>query len=200
MRAADRVFYGAERVSGGYWVRKFGRDEGVRAAQCLDVYILGWVTAEVAFFVFSPEHLPLLFGGAAIYRLLEIAVVFVNALLFDARRFELRYPALAPYKVQSGERTVVLYVVLFLEIPLLFGIIYFVLRAQFAHLPHAVDALAFSVGTLTTLGDPSGVTHGASRGWRFLPLGEVLVGFLVGVIVLGRVISVLPPVGSRDRE
>jgi hypothetical protein len=196
MRVLDRAFGAAEHASGGYWVRKLGADEGVKAAQWLDAYILAWLAAEIAFFVVSPKTLPLLFAIPALYRLLEVVQVFVNAVLFDARRFGRKYPGARPYKVQSGERTLVQYVVLFLEIPLLFGVFYFVQRGHFANICSAADALAFSVGTVATLGDPSGATHAAIGGWRFLPLFEVLTGFLVGVIVLGRVLAVLPPVST----
>ena len=42
---------------------------------------------------------------------------------------------------------------------MLFGIIYFLLRSHFQNFHDASDALAFSLGTLTTLGDPSGTMH-----------------------------------------
>lgn len=199
MRQLDALFAFAERASGGYWVRRLGRDDDIKAAQWLDAYVFAWVTLELGFLAVSPRGLPVLFAIPAGYRLLEIAQVFVNGLLFDARRFEAKDPKGRRYKVQSGERTVVQYVVLFLEIPLLFAIFYFLLRHCFEDVTDATDALAFSFGTLTTLGDPSGESHVATGGWRFLPLGEVMFGFLVGVIVLGRVISVLPPVGALDR-
>lgn len=169
--------------------------------QWLDAYVAVWVALEIAFYVAGPRGLPWLFAIPAIYRLVEITQVFVNGLLFDERRWESddATARLGKYNVLSAERTVVLHVILFLEIPLLAGVFYFLLRDQFGSIDTTADALAFSIGTLTTLGDPSGAKHDAVGGWRFLPLGEVLYGFLAGVIVLGRVISLLPAIGARDR-
>ena len=118
-------------------------------------------------------------------------------MLFDAPRWTKANGG--EYTVESGERTLVQYVALFLEIPLLFGVLYFQLRDQF-HLTTHLDALAYSIGAITTAGDPGAPAARlpVSGEWRFLPLGEVLCGFLVGVIVLGRVISVLPPLRGRQ--
>jgi hypothetical protein len=165
-------------------------------AQWLDLYILLCLAAEIAFFIAGPSRLAWLFWILAGYRLLEITRVFVTGVLFDESNWERQ--GLGEYTVLSAERTMVQHVLLFLEIPLLCGIFYFLLRDDFG-LQSSWDALAYSIGTLTTLGDPSGATHAAEGGWRFLALAQVLYGFLAGVIVLGRVISLLPPVKAWDR-
>lgn len=164
-------------------------------AQWLDLYIVLCLAAEIAFIV-GPSGLAWLFWILAGYRLLEITRVFVTGVLFDETNWERQ--GHGEYNVLSAERTMVQHVLLFVEIPLLFGIFYFLLGDDFA-LQSSWDALAYSIGTLTTLGDPSGATPEAVGEWRFLPLGEVLYGFLAGVIVLGRVISLLPPIGAWDR-
>jgi hypothetical protein len=87
------------------------------------------------------------------------------------------------------------YIVLFLETPLLFGVLFFTWRTAFGLKTH-LDALAYSIGALTAAGNAAP----PPSQWRFLALAEVLYGFLLGVVVLGRVISVLPPLGGLNRR
>ncbi len=122
----------------------------------------------------------------ATWRIADILVVAVNLNVFD----RLRRGSTATHRVASLTRTVVLSFVNYLELFILFGLIYachtdLLARPQVT----AFDPYYFSVATQLTIGygdiSPLG-------GLREIAAAQAIVGFLFGLIVLARLVAFLP--------
>jgi hypothetical protein len=75
---------------------------------------------------------------------------------------------------------------------LLYGLVFYVARADISGVGTPADALYLSIGTIST-----GPTEAAPHGWiRFVVASEVLFGFLFVVTILGRVVGLLPRIGD----
>jgi hypothetical protein len=167
--------------------------ERYRAARALDWYIVAWLTLEVAGYMFGLGHVPSwILVSLASYRLVEIAGVFADAVLFERREFITRTGL--PYGVFSIPRSIVHSVVLLGETILCFGILYYCFRDSLPVVSGAQDALVFSMGAMV------GGAEGAEGTLRLLVGVQPLVGLLFAGLVLARLVNALPTISDVWEE
>ena len=189
MRGLERFFRLLAVLSLGGWVRR-PFDDGTphgrwKAANAIDLYVCAWLALEIVLYLVAGSVASWLLLAVVLYRLAEIVQVYSNTLIFD----ELRHPTRVrgPYTVLSVGRNLVLMVILLVETMLLYGLAFYVARADISGIGTPADALYLSIGTIST-----GPTEATPHGWiRFVVASEVLFGFLFVVTILGRVVSLL---------
>lgn len=187
-----RLFGGMRYMSILELVRhKFGVWSGYRA---VEAFVLCWLGAELLF-------LGLLFGWPAmsnmkifsvlvilllILRLLDLLQVSFNVLLFDRIRTGRGYKIASPY------RLLVLNLVNYVELAVIFGVMAFLARDAFHPQFQSVwHSFYYSISVITTLG--TNVEPVAVQG-RLLFLSEITLGLVFILLIIGRAVSLLPPV------
>jgi hypothetical protein len=159
----------------------------LRAASILDWYIATWVALEVFVYCWGLDRVPdVLLVGFATYRLIEIAQVFANAVLFERRRSE--QSGVVVYMVMSIPRSIVHSVVLLAETILCFGALYFAASGpDLLGVTSGQDALDLAMRAM--VGGGGGEAEGALR--LLIDL-QPLVGLLFAGLVLARLVNALP--------
>jgi len=174
---------------------KFGVWSSYRA---VEVFVLCWLGTELLF-------LGLLFGWPAmsnrpiffvpvilllILRLLDLLQVSFNVLLFD------RIRAGRSYRIASPTRLLVLNLVNYVELAVIFGVMAFLARDAFRpEFQSAWHSFYYSVSIITTLGtnvEPVAVQS------RVMFLSEIMLGLVFILLIIGRALSLLPPVRAID--
>lgn len=198
--AFERTFLLLQRLSGA--VRP---DLGVRHSTELqkwkvirnDSYIIALLSAEAAGCVYvarnwrGTEHPLAVTAAVTIYvlaglRVLDILQAGVNTVLFDG----LRQAHRGPQTILSFHRKLLLESINYLELIVLFGLIYSALAGRLdGKLNDWTDAFYFSAVTQLTIGYGD-ITP--TRAGKLLAISQGLIGFFFAVLVLARVISVLP--------
>ena len=158
----------------------------IRRGRQIEGYILLWSLSEVVCSIAVPAW-PLCRWPVRIllaYRVFEIMQAQLNLNLFSALRTHGRTP-----RVASLARTVVLSFWNFGELLLCFGIVYSSSLSSLENAETWFDAYYFSVTTQLTIGygdiSPLGPL-------KILAAAQGLCGFILAVIVLGRLVAFLP--------
>jgi potassium channel LctB len=198
--ALERGFILLQRLSGS--VRpdlgvRYSRDLQKWKVICNDGYIILFLVAEVAACVYvaqnwRPAQPPVTFRAAAVIwvlaglRIVDILQAGVNTVLFDG----LRQAHRGPQTILSFHRKLLLESVNYVELVVLFGLIYSALDGRFdGKLNDWTDAFYFSGVTQLTIGYGE-ITP--TRVGKFLALAQGLIAFFFSILVLARVVSVLP--------
>jgi len=169
-----------------------------RSYRAVERFVLCWLGVELLF-------LGLLFGFPAIsnrliffipvillliLRLLDLLQVSFNVLLFD------RIRAGRDYKIASPTRLLVLNIINYMELAVIFGVIGFLVRNSFHPEFQSVwHSLYYSISVVTTLGLSVELVAWQSR---VMFLSEITLGLVFILLIIGRAISLLPPVKTID--
>lgn len=167
------------------------RNSRTAAVWFTDLYLISWWAFELCIYLNSKRGLPLLLLIVITYRILELTQVYANLLVF----FRLRRGS-GPHKMYSPARRVLIAFACYVELAVLFGLLYWQFRANLhGAIFTPADAFYFSVATMTTVG------YGDvfALGWlRLLVAGQVLLGLFFAIGLLGRFVSLLPASDSED--
>ena len=199
----ERVFWGLHQLSPSRLVRQ-GRVEHVssddfrddpeasvaRRSRRVEAYLLAWFVLEMVMLVAGIVgiHWPLWITRTLIaIRVLDIFQTSVNLSVFDQLRTD------ENLVISSAVRTLVLSFLNYLELIICFGILYSTFPGSLHGSTGPLDDLYYSVVTQLTIG------YGDIRpvGWaRFLSVAQGLVSVAFTILILGRIVSVLPKIGS----
>jgi len=176
--------------------RKFGAWSNYRS---VEAFVLSWLAVELLF-------LGLLFGWPTIsniriffvpaillliLRLIDLLQVSFNVLLFD------RIRAGRAYKIASPTRLLVLNLVNYVELAVIFGVLAFLARdAFYPEFQSVWHSFYYSIGVITTLG--ANVEPIALQS-KVMFLSEITLGLVFILLIIGRAISLLPPVQAIDK-
>lgn len=162
----------------------------VRRSRRVEAYILAWFAIEGLMFFEAldidqwPAVIP---RTLMIIRILDIFQTSVNMSVFDQLRTDERLV------ISSAVRTLTLSFLNYLELIVCFGILYMTLPGLLVGASTNLDALYFSVVTQLTIG--YGDVH--PIGWaRVVAVAQGLVSVAFTILILGRIVSVLPKIGS----
>jgi Ion channel len=186
------------RLAGGSRVMHYRSEEfrldphgtTMRRSRRVEVYILAWFVIEAALLIMAglntgwPLLLPRIIASI---RILDILQSSVNLSVFDQLRSR------GTLMVSSAVRTLVLSFLNYLELIILFGVIYTSVNAQLIGSSGWLDALYFSVVTQLTIGygdiRPVGVA-------RLISSLQGLIAVAFTILIFGRIVSVLPRIES----
>jgi hypothetical protein len=198
-----------------YYFEPRGRDD----KNVVEVYVLfNTYLSFLLVFAWSLISEPILKCGFVFwggFRLFEILVVQVNALLFDYYRTtkqRLHPPnvenhssekkkLVKPYAIQGYTRITILLLHNFVEILFWFTVFYLQFPQIFAQatpLSNPLDALAFSFFTMTTFGHPPQMKFDNYFGYG-LTLVQAIIGLFIALLILARFIALLPVAPSSDK-
>ena len=196
--AFERAFLLLQRLSGA--VRpdlgvRYSREQQKWKVLRNDGYVLLFLVAEASACLYAARRwssadsawwLLTAIAVVAALRIVDIIQAGVNTVLFDG----LRQAHRRPQTILSFQRKLLLETVNYLELIVLFGLIYASLPGRFdGKLRGWGDAFYFSAVTQLTIGygeiTPTGIG-------KVLAVSQALVGFFFSVLVLARVVSVLP--------
>ncbi|MDZ7632045.1 MAG: potassium channel family protein [Gemmatimonadaceae bacterium] len=162
----------------------------MRRSRRVEAYILAWLliesvllaaaASEVALPVWIPRTL-------IVIRIVDIFQQSVNMSVFDQLRTDERLV------ISSAVRTLVLSFLNYLELLLCFGLVYSTMRESLVGSTGWLDDLYFSVVTQLTIG------YGDIKplGWaRVVSMAQGLISVAFTILILGRIVSVLPKIGS----
>jgi hypothetical protein len=164
----------------------------VRRSRRVEAYMLGWFAVEIAMLAVCapavPPPLPLWIPRTLmVVRILDIFQTSVNMSVFDQLRTHERLV------ISSAVRTLVLSFLNYVELLVCFGIVYTTMPESLIGSTGWLDDMYFSVVTQLTIG------YGDIRpvGWaRFVSVAQGLVSVAFTILILGRIVSVLPKIGS----
>ena len=169
--------------------RKFTR----KRIRDVDLYVLIWLVVELIL-VGIYEEIPVespwstVVGVVAVLRIIEVLRVALAAALFDQI---LRH---SDNRVVSSPRLIVLGMVNFFELILCYGLVYTNSIALLKNASTVNDALYFSGVTQLTVGFGDVVPSGFLRE---VMISQGLAGFVIAILVLGRLVGSLPQVRTR---
>lgn len=191
MRIIMEIFRILEFLSAPYYIRGLFVRHISRhaAAQFIDLYLLTWFCVEVLLYAYNTSISSWLIMSLAIYRLIEIIQVYGNVLVFHRLRHD---PSLGPFTIISYSRSLIIGVLSYIEIAVLYGLLFFVLRSNLTgNMVSVFDAFYYSVVTITTLGYGDIAPQGLAR---LVAASEAVLGVLFGIMLLGRFLALLPEV------
>lgn len=203
----ERLFWGLyllspSRLAGSSRVVHYGSEAfrldphgtTVRRSRRIEVYILSWFIIEAILLAVAaleagwPLRLPRV---VASLRILDILQSSVNLSVFDQLRSR------GSLMVSSAVRTLVLSFLNYLELIILFGILYTSVNAHLVGSAGWLDALYYSVVTQLTIGygdiRPLGVA-------RLISSLQGLIAVAFTILIFGRIVSVLPRIESVMRH
>ena len=160
-----------------------------RRAFAVDMYILGWVSAELllvlASLVGGAVWIRILTGVLAACRIMEIVQVTVNATILDS------LSGRSDERVASRARMVIIAAINFIELCVCFGVLYASDLPRLHGAGQAATAFYFSVITQVTIGygdvNPTG--------WlRIVAAFQALISLIFVILVFGRFVAALPQV------
>jgi hypothetical protein len=159
----------------------------VHRGRQIEAYVVIWLVVEIACAIFvsnNPAFVPWLFRCVFAYRIFEAMQAQLNLNVFSSLRTHGRPP-----RVASLARTVVLSLLNFLELMLCFGAIYSSDSSLLKDAAAWYDPYYLSVMTQMTVGygdiSPLG-------GLRAVAAAQAICGFILAVIVIGRLVAFLP--------
>ena len=199
----ERLFWGLHQLSPSRLVRRarvehfaseaFKNNPArtvARRSRRVEAYLITWFLVECSLLAVTAS-------GASwpawvtrtlvIIRILDIFQTSVNLSVFDQLRSE------EGLVISSAVRTLVLSFLNYLELLLCFGILYATLEGTLHGSTGWLDDLYFSVITQLTIG------FGDIRpvGWaRVVAVAQGLISVAFTILILGRIVSVLPTIGS----
>ncbi len=199
----ERMFWGLHQLSPSRLVRQgrvdhvnsehFRQDPTgsiVRRSRRVEAYMLAWFAIEGSMLAVAAEAVPLplwIPRTLMVIRILDIFQTSVNMSVFDQLRTHERLV------ISSAVRTLVLSFLNYLELLVCFGIVYTTMPDALAGSTGWMDDMYFSIVTQLTIG------YGDIRplGWaRFVSVAQGLVSVAFTILILGRIVSVLPKIGS----
>jgi len=161
-----------------------------RRSRRVEAYLMAWFVIELGILaavvngVALPAWIP---RTIIVVRILDIFQTSVNMSVFDQLRTEERLV------ISSAVRTLVLSFLNYLELLVCFGILYTGMIELLVGATGWLDAMYFSVVTQLTIGygDIRPVGHA-----RVVSVAQGLVAVAFTILILGRIVSVLPKIGS----
>ena len=161
-----------------------------RRSRRVEAYLMAWFVVELGVLaavvngVAWPAWIP---RTIIIVRILDIFQTSVNMSVFDQLRTEERLI------IASAVRTLVLSFLNYLELLVCFGILYTSIIESLIGATGWMDAMYFSVVTQLTIGygDIRPVGHA-----RLITVAQGLIAVAFTILILGRIVSVLPKIGS----
>ncbi len=162
----------------------------VRRSRRVEAYMLAWFVIEGAMLAVAAGLVPVplwLPRTLVVIRILDIFQTSVNMSVFDQLRTSERLV------ISSAVRTLVLSFLNYLELLVCFGIVYATMPGALVGSTGWLDDMYFSIVTQLTIG------YGDIRpvGWaRFVSVAQGLVAVAFTILILGRIVSVLPKIGS----
>ncbi len=167
--------------------------------RAVEAFVLCWLGAELLFLGLlfrwpAMSNIPIFFAPVMlllILRLLDLLQVSFNVLLFD------RIRAGQAYKIASPTRLLVLNLVNYMELAVIFGVMAFLARDAFhPEFQSVQQSFYYSIGVITTLG--TNVKPIALQS-QVMFLSEIMLGLVFILLIIGRAVSLLPPVRSIDK-
>jgi hypothetical protein len=169
-----------------------------------DGYVLLFLVAEAAACIYVARNwtstdqpmrwVPLAICVLAGLRTIDIVQTGVNTVLFDG----LRQAHREPQTILSFHRKLLLESVNYLELIVLFGLIYSAIQGRFCgKLNVWTDPFYFSAVTQLTIGYGEITPVGFGK---LLAVSQALIGFFFSILVLARVVSVLPKMHDVSAE
>jgi hypothetical protein len=161
-----------------------------RRSHRVEAYMLAWFVVEIAMLAAAAGAVPVplwIPRTLIVIRILDIFQTSVNMSVFDQLRTDERLV------ISSAVRTLVLSFLNYLELLICFGILYTTMTSALVGSTGWLDDLYFSVVTQLTIG------YGDIRpvGWaRFISVVQGLISVAFTILILGRIVSVLPKIGS----
>lgn len=161
-----------------------------RRSRRIEIYIISWFITELVLLAVAeleagwPLWIPRVL---AVIRIFDIFQSSVNLGVFDQLR------ARGQLMISNAVRTLVLSFLNYLELLVLFGILYTTILPSLIGAETWADALYFSIVTQLTIGygdiRPVGVA-------RFVSALQGLIAVAFTILILGRIVSVLPRIES----
>ena len=153
----------------------------------IEYYIITWIVLIIPLCVylvsFDEPFIRYIVVFLSIYRLGEIVVTAINMNLFDGIRLGNK-----PHYVSGATRTVLLVLINYIELIILFAIIYSSALDLVKGASDFMDSLYFSVITQLTIGYGEITPLGTLR---FVAAAQGFIGFIFGILVLSRFVSLL---------
>lgn len=162
----------------------------VRRSRRVEAYMLAWFVIEGSMLGVAAKAVPLplwIPRALMVIRILDIFQTSVNMSVFDQLRTNERLV------ISSAVRTLVLSFLNYIELLVCFGIVYTTMPEALVGSTGWLDDMYFSIVTQLTIG------YGDIRpvGWaRFVSVAQGLVSVAFTILILGRIVSVLPKIGS----
>ncbi len=173
-----------------------------RRAKNVEKFIAGYLLLEVALILlvlgtypYGSPLIPAILGLIATWRILDTLQVTVNMSLFDHLRVPTEHLEMA-----SITRTVILTLINYLELLVLFGVLYSIvpeLDIRNCTELDASDFFYFSVISQTSIG------YGdiAPLFWaKVVAVIQGVIGLFFAVVILARIVSLLPKANDTDRK
>jgi hypothetical protein len=201
--AFERLFWGLHRISpsrlvGGGRVahvhsaafKQDPKGTTVRRSRRVEAYILSWIAIELLLLAFAaleagwPLWIPRLL---ATVRILDIFQTMVNLSVFDQLRSR------GKLMISNAVRTLVLSFLNYIELLVLFGILYTTINPLLVGSEGWLDALYFSIVTQLTIGYGDIRPIGAAR---VVTAMQGLIAVAFTILIFGRIVSVLPRIES----
>lgn len=169
------------------------KEQTKKRARKIDMCIILYIVIEcITFYNASSEYAEYTWFRAicyiiAILRLIDIVQVNVNMILFDPLRIRRKH------FMASLTRTVILLIINYFEIIICFAIMYLLNKNCFNNTSTWSDSLYFSIITQLTIGYGDIVPQGINK---LIVCLQGILGLFFGLLILGRVISLLPNIDS----
>lgn len=194
----ERFFYSLGFITSGWFlgIRIHTTEEtGVRRrALRVDTFIAGCVLIETALVLAlpvvraAPKWLVLLIVIFSVWRLADIIQCHTNMLIFDHLR------RATGRRTASVTRNLINSFIGYIEIIMLFSVLYGLRLHELSGAGSAYNALYFSVISQLTIG--YGDIHPIHVA-KALAMAQGLVGFFYGLLILGKIVSLIPTMYGR---
>jgi hypothetical protein len=163
-------------------------------SNAVDFYILSWIAFQFIMLVLlkmiGSYWVVAAIRALVLVRVIDIAQANINMNIFD----RLRYGETSHITV-SVTRNIVLAALTFVELILSFGLIYATMPENLLGAAGRFDAIYFSMITQLTIGyGDIRPLHAA----RWIASAQGLVGFGFSLLIIGRFVSLIPPVRTID--
>lgn len=170
--------------------RQDPRGSTARRSLRVEAYIIAWFVIEALLVAAAANGFawnPAVVRTFAVVRILDIFQQSVNMSVFDQLRTEERLV------ISSAVRTLLLSFLNYIELIVCFGILYTTLNKQLLGSEGWMDDLYFSVVTQLTIGYGDIRPLGTAR---IVTVAQGLISVAFTILILGRIVSVLPKIGS----
>ncbi len=164
-------------------------NEGYLPSYIKEIYILIWILYDFTMLFYynsSNNFLTVMFTTISIFQIIQ---VFYSCLYYNFFRSAIYKDA----KVHNFHRSIVLTLMNYLEILLLFAVLYHVHSYGFVYSVNSLDiwynAIYYSATTITTLG--FGDIYPTVGITKFFTISEVLIGTVILVLALSRIVGSL---------